>query len=37
MGKLFEIFKVLQFQTRIVAAETILGNTVCTCEETVKT
>ena len=28
MRKLFEIFKVLQFQKRIVAAATIWGNTV---------
>ena len=28
MQKLFEIFKVLQFQKRIVAAATIWGNTV---------
>ena len=28
MWKLFEIFKILQFQKRIVAAATIRGNTV---------
>ena len=29
MWKIFEIFKVLQFQKRKVAAATIWGNTVC--------
>ena len=28
MRKLYEIFKILQFQKRIVSAETIRGNTV---------
>jgi hypothetical protein len=29
MPKLYEIFKVLKIQKRIVSAETIHGNTVC--------
>ena len=29
MRKLFEIFKGLQFQKRMIAAATICGNTVC--------
>ena len=29
MQKLFEIFKGLQFQKRMIAAATICGNTVC--------
>ena len=36
---LYEIFKVLKIQKRIVSAETIRGNTVChrTCPRTVST
>ena len=34
MQKLYEIFKVLKIQKRIVSAETICGNTVCEFAET---
>ena len=33
MRKLYEIFKDLKIQKRIVSAETILGNTVCAFSE----
>ena len=36
MRKLYEIFKVLQFQKRIVAAATIWGNTVYSLEGAIK-
>ena len=32
MRKLYEIFKILQIQKRIVSAETICGTTVSSCE-----
>ena len=36
MRKLYEIFKMLQVQKRIVSAETIRGNTVISCQATIR-